>query len=177
MTLTSLSTQADLVGLKILAKAGYDPTAAIDVWQKMADLDTQFGKEEVRDTPKIESRAMIAAKRSIPSREDPEKYEDIEFGAREFFDSLVNSWFGSSHPPNIERIEYMRENMDEAILLYNDAIKLNGLPNEFIFSENLMQQQLEITHLNSRGMLGHIGQWLSSIYFWSGSTDSSLVTA
>ncbi|KAI9301950.1 hypothetical protein BJ944DRAFT_270682, partial [Cunninghamella echinulata] len=31
-----LEKEADLVGLKFLAKAGYDPTIAVDVWKKMA---------------------------------------------------------------------------------------------------------------------------------------------
>lgn len=164
-----------------MAKAGYDPKAAIDVWQKMADLDAEFEKEAInkpKETPTIETRAYAASKRSIPGvNQNPDKYEDIEFGVREFLDSLVNSWFGSSHPPNIERIEYMRENMDEAILLYHDALKLNGPPTQFIFSEDLIhQQQLQITNLDSRGVFSHIGQWLSSIYTWSDNIDNSLVT-
>ncbi|KAI7890144.1 uncharacterized protein EV154DRAFT_397890, partial [Mucor mucedo] len=121
---------ADLVGLKILAKAGYDPKIAVEVWEMMAALEEEIKEienEETKDgTAKIESSAVIAARKSVATGEEEENQKGVELGA--FLDSLVNSWFGSTHPPSLERIEYMRENMDEAILLYNEAIKLNGSP-------------------------------------------------
>ncbi|GAA5797975.1 hypothetical protein HPULCUR_003373 [Helicostylum pulchrum] len=165
-----LEKEADLVGLKILAKAGYDPRVAIDVWQRMADLEVELKQENKHKekAPAIENRALNAAKRSIPKPDEPEKYKDLEYGVREFFDSLVNSWFGSSHPPNIERIEYMQENMEEAIKLYNDALKLNGPPREFIFSEDL-QHNLQVTHLDSHSLLGHVYNWVAYLSGWSAS--------
>jgi hypothetical protein len=184
-----------------LAKAGYDPRVAIDVWQRMADLEKVIGDEVAKkEEPVVVKRAVQTAKRSIPSIEssstsEEEKYQDLQYGVREFLDALVNSWFGSSHPPNIERIEYMRENMDEAILLYNDALKLNGPPIQFIFSEDLMLQQqqqqqqdeMQLTTLVSFGIFGRIGHWLSSVYAWNsgnnerssgnnGSSNGNLVT-
>lgn len=173
--------KADLVGLKILAKAGYDPRIAIDVWERMAELETVLG-EEVKKTVKENpppDRVLAAVKRSVPAQGEisqEEKYEDLEYGVREFLESLVNSWFGSSHPPNLERIEYMREHMDEAILLYNDALKINGAPTQFIFSEDIIreqQQQLQLTDLDSQGIFGHITQWLSSVYAWTGGNNSN----
>ncbi|KAI8637096.1 hypothetical protein BD408DRAFT_354362 [Parasitella parasitica] len=167
-----LEKEADLVGLKLLAKAGYDPRAAIDVWQRMADLESELG-EEAKNTqdPAVQSRAAATtvAKRSIPAasaKDAEETYQDLEYGVREFLDSLVNSWFGSSHPPNVERIEYMRENLDEAILLYEEALKLNGPPKEFIFSEDL-GHKIEITNYINHGVIRYVASWLTSIYSWS----------
>lgn len=164
-----------------MAKAGYDPRVAIDVWQRMADLEKVMGDEvaatKKKEDPVIVERAVQAAKRSIATPgsnvTEEEKYEDLQYGVREFLDALVNSWFGSSHPPNLERIEYMRENMEEAILLYEEALKLNGPPTQFIFSEDLLlqqqqqQQHLQLTNLDSYGLFGHISQWLSSVVAWT----------
>lgn len=171
--------KADLVGLKILAKAGYDPRAAVDVWQRMADLESELG-ESVKNSndskePVVQSRAVAAAKRSIPATttpEDEEKYEDLEYGVREFLDSLVNSWFGSSHPPTVERIEYMQEHLEEAILIYEQALEMNGPPKEFIFSEDL-QNKIELTDVSSHGVIRYVASWLSSLYSWSSSSSSN----
>ncbi|KAI8080532.1 hypothetical protein BDF21DRAFT_362559 [Thamnidium elegans] len=165
-----LEKEADLVGLKILAKAGYDPRIAVDVWQRMADLEVELKQDNKHEEKPvtIENRALNAAKRSIPKPDEPEKYKDLEYGVREFLDSLVNSWFGSSHPPNIERIEYMQENMEEAIELYNDALKLNGPPREFIFSEDL-QHNLQVTDLDSHSLLGYMYNWVAYLSGWSAS--------
>ncbi|CEP10302.1 hypothetical protein [Parasitella parasitica] len=165
-----LEKEADLVGLKLLAKAGYDPRAAIDVWQRMADLESELGEEaKNKQRPAVQSRAAAAAKRSAladPAKDAEEKYQDLEYGVREFLDSLVSSWFGSSHPPNVERIEYMCENMDEAILLYEEALKLNGLPREFVFSEDL-EHKMEIKNYINHGVIRYVTIWLTSIYSWS----------
>lgn len=37
-------TEADLVGLEIMARAGYDPNAAVNVWRKMAQATNNTGK-------------------------------------------------------------------------------------------------------------------------------------
>ncbi|GAN08894.1 metalloendopeptidase M48, Ste24p [Mucor ambiguus] len=170
-----LEKEADLVGLKILAKAGYDPRAAVDVWQRMADLESELG-QDVKDNKDsvVQSRAVAAAKRSIPATttpKDEERYEDLEYGVREFLDSLVNSWFGSSHPPNIERIEYMQEHLEEAIQIYEQALKMNGPPKEFRFSEDL-QNKMELTNVSSHGVIRYVASWLSSLYSWSSNKNN-----
>ncbi|KAF1806086.1 peptidase family M48-domain-containing protein [Mucor lusitanicus] len=172
-----LEKEADLVGLKILAKAGYDPRAAVDVWQRMADLESELGEDLKSSTkdPVVQNRAVAAAKRSIPATstapKDEGKYEDLEYGVREFLDSLVNSWFGSSHPPNVERIEYMQEHLEEAIQIYEQALKMNGPPKEFIFSEDL-QNKMELTNVSSHGVIRYVASWLSSLYSWSSNRNN-----
>lgn len=166
--------KADLVGLKILAKAGYDPRAAIEVWQRMANLESEL-EEDVKtiQEPVIESRAIAAAKRSIPvASQEEEKYEDLEYGVREFLDSLVNSWFGSSHPPSMERVEYMRENLEDAIVLYEQALEMNGPPTEFIFSKDL-QKQLQIAGYTEYSVVGYVASWISFLYSWSSNSSSN----
>ncbi|KAL9554164.1 hypothetical protein MBANPS3_002932 [Mucor bainieri] len=175
-----LEKEADLVGLKILAKAGYDPRAAVDVWQRMADLESELGPEVKEDQkePVVQSRAVAAAKRSLPAsttatpENEEERYKDLEYGVREFLDSLVNSWFGSSHPPTVERIEYMQEHLDEAIAIYEQALAMNGPPKEFVFSQDL-ENKMELTSVSSHGVIRYVASWLSSLYSWSSSSSSS----
>ncbi|RCH94812.1 hypothetical protein CU098_003573, partial [Rhizopus stolonifer] len=152
-----LEKEADLVGLKILAKAGYDPQVAVDVWERLADLENVLGEDEKKKH--VFDPQAILAKRSISSSSEQDVH-DLDQGVREFLSSVVNSWFGSSHPPNLERIEYMREHMQEAIALYQEALRINGPPREFIFSEDIKQQQSIETHQN--GFLN----WLSFLYAW-----------
>ncbi|KAI8365174.1 peptidase family M48-domain-containing protein [Radiomyces spectabilis] len=117
-----LEKEADLVGLKLLAKAGYDPTVAIDVWSRMAKID-----ELSVTANKDEGDGDISAE---------SKAKDInEFGGNlnlnELLENLLNSWFGSTHPPSQERVDYMREHMDEALEIYRETLRLNGPPAGF----------------------------------------------
>ncbi|KAI8977148.1 peptidase family M48-domain-containing protein [Mycotypha africana] len=181
-----LEKEADLVGLKILAKAGYDPRVAIDVWQRMAELDSEIqaavtsGNEGSQKNARRRAITTInsSANSSSPSTAPP-TYEDLEFGVREFLDSLVSSWFGSSHPPSLERIEYMRENMDEAVRIYNETLEINGPAKDFIFSEDLQKQQSEawlLNRINATEWVSVVMNWLSSVSVWfvSSSTHSTV---
>ncbi|KAG2218643.1 hypothetical protein INT45_000816 [Circinella minor] len=111
-----LEQEADLIGLKLLAKAGYNPEAAIEVWQSMAQFQQEITEGQV---------------------EESQKRENLEIAAAEYLDSVISNWFGSTHPPNDERIQYMRENMDEAIQIYKESLKVNGPPIcSFVFKDN-----------------------------------------
>jgi metalloendopeptidase OMA1, mitochondrial len=48
--------EADRVGLELMAKAGYDPHAAVRVWKKMASLNAQQPPEWLSTHPSHESR-------------------------------------------------------------------------------------------------------------------------
>ncbi|KAI9480581.1 MAG: peptidase family M48-domain-containing protein [Benjaminiella poitrasii] len=168
-----LEKEADLVGLRLMAKAGYDPRAAIDVWQRMAELDTEIDNDE-KETKNFISKKLSKKRAALleASEEGSEKsIENAEFeqGIQEFLDALINSWFGSTHPPSLERVEYMREHMDEAIELYDQAIKLNGPPTEFVFSEDaIKQQQMDMIEHEAFSFLGLLNQWLTVLYTWPG---------
>ncbi|KAI8875407.1 hypothetical protein K501DRAFT_289383 [Backusella circina FSU 941] len=140
-----------------MAKAGYDPRAAIDVWQKMSDLDQVIGETESQGSKKM------WLKNSLPPSSQGNSQQDVEYGVREFLESLVNSWFGSTHPPNLERLEYMKEHMDEAVVLYNETIRLNGLPKEHIFSDEVTFNN-DATYSIS-GYIGRLGRWIVSFYY------------
>ncbi|KAI8137467.1 peptidase family M48-domain-containing protein [Fennellomyces sp. T-0311] len=103
----ALEQEADLVGLKLLAKAGYNPEAAIEVWEMMARHQNEALEyaEEMAERP---------------------KRQNLEIAAAEYMENLIDNWFGSTHPPHTERIEYMREHMDEALQIYEETLRLNG---------------------------------------------------
>jgi hypothetical protein len=141
-----------------MAKAGYDPRAALDVWQKMADLDQVITQAENQGSKKQ------FVKRSLPPSSQGNSAQDAEYGVREFLESLVNSWFGSTHPPNLERLEYMREHMDEAVAIYHDAIRLNGPPKEHMFTDQA-EFNSDLDYSLSR-YFGRLGQWIVSLYYY-----------
>lgn len=107
-----LEREADLVGLKLMAKAGYDPETAIEVWQTMAAIEDEVQKS----TTPAPGDAVASTAEKPP----------------ETLSSIVESWFGSSHPPSLERIEYIRENMKEAVAIYEESLRINGPPKAYI---------------------------------------------
>ncbi|KAI7903120.1 peptidase family M48-domain-containing protein [Cokeromyces recurvatus] len=179
-----LEKEADIVGLKLLAKAGYDPRAAIDVWQRMAELEEEKSDEEKDSIGNLIAKELSDKKSKTPlllAVEDEENKEasmKLEYSIKKYLDTLVDSWFGTTHPPSMERVEYMREHMEEAIELYNEAIKLNGPPVEFVFSTNMDKEkdknQIEIIEHTIYNVLGHIGQWLSTLYPLSATSKTSI---
>ncbi|KAG0770262.1 hypothetical protein G6F57_005552 [Rhizopus arrhizus] len=147
-----LEKEADLVGLKLLAKAGYDPRVAVEVWQKMAELEAYVVKKEVRPANNNSNQN---------SNQSLDTYDDLQVTVLEFLSTLINNWFGSSHPPSEERLQYMVENMDEAILIYEESIRLNGYPKNFVQEQQeLLKQKGE----NGHNLLSSIKNWFVSVY-------------
>ncbi|KAI8328776.1 peptidase family M48-domain-containing protein [Chlamydoabsidia padenii] len=137
-----LEREADLVGLKIMAKAGYDPRMAIDVWTTMAEIEERvkmYQKEEEE-----EKKAKADERLAVIGQGE----EQTVVSVTAMMESLISIWFGTSHPPSLERVEYMREHMDEAVALYEEAIRINGKPASYAWPSDD-----EVPHTTS--------------YFWS----------
>lgn len=63
----SQESEADFVGLRYAARAGYDPRAAIAFWQKMAEESRKHGKlPEFLSTHPADERRIEALQREIP---------------------------------------------------------------------------------------------------------------
>ncbi|KAI7861381.1 hypothetical protein BDF14DRAFT_374545 [Spinellus fusiger] len=149
-----LEKEADLVGLKLLAKAGYDPTIALEVWTKMAELDVEMKKEGTVVTKTKNDTT------GDPSSHQKRQYKDLEIDVRQFVDTLLQAWFGSSHPPSQERLEYMQANMQDAIRIYEESLRINGPPQEYQFKSREPLSQIQETD----GRSLHI--WISSVFSW-----------
>lgn len=135
-----------------MAKAGYDPRVAVEVWQKMAELEAYVVKKEVRPANNNSNQN---------SNQSLDTYDDLQVTVLEFLSTLINNWFGSSHPPSEERLQYMIENMDEAILIYEESIRLNGYPKNFVQEQQeLLKQKGE----NGHNLLSSIKSWFVSVY-------------
>lgn len=61
-----MESEADLYGLELMARAGYDPRAAITLWQKMAQMD-QGGGPSFLSTHPPSSERLANLQRAIPS--------------------------------------------------------------------------------------------------------------
>ncbi|RUP42950.1 hypothetical protein BC936DRAFT_137847 [Jimgerdemannia flammicorona] len=169
-----LEKEADLVGLMIMAKAGYDPEAAVRVWERMAMLEEEVGKDASRagvvalgeveerhpayvsKSPNhthhyVATRALATAaavsdsQRISRSYTDPEPADDTDSNltAASLVESLLTVWFGGTHPPNVERVSYMREHLDEARQVYRESLRLNGTPRSYLIDLQKVEQQEE----------------------------------
>jgi hypothetical protein len=131
-----------------MAKAGFDPRAAIEVWEKMDEHTKKMEQDEDED-------------------DEEWTFGNFESRIQTYFDSMYKSWFGSTHPYCSQRAQYMREHMDEAVAIYEESITLNGKPNIATFDWNVYEKNDEekeamepMIENKSKGYL----DWIKSIF-------------
>ncbi|CAM0141908.1 unnamed protein product [Umbelopsis sp. WA50703] len=133
-----LEKEADLVGLMLMAKAGYDPRTALTVWSKMAEIDEKTDSEAEASQiakQKVEAKSddTMSSVANTNIAHNTGQSDNLNVSVKEFVDKLLSSWFGSTHPPSVERLEYMREYLPEAVQVYEQAIAVNGQPHAYQF--------------------------------------------
>ncbi|OBZ91817.1 Metalloendopeptidase OMA1, mitochondrial [Choanephora cucurbitarum] len=141
--------EADLVGLRMMAKAGYDPRVAIEVWERFLEFENYIKRKQEEEADEHHHKVLLDGdkrKELMDKKKDiikrfAGKSNYIEDDVEMYIGSLLDSWFGSTHPPSPERIEYLRDNMPAAIALYEEALRINGPPREFVFSPQEEQDQ------------------------------------
>jgi hypothetical protein len=113
-----------------MAKAGYDPRKAIETWQAIEILENMIieAKEKIENQEKTSELVIINQGKENDKTLD--KYESLNANLLQYLVELASKWFDSTHPPNQERIEYMIEHLDEAIVIYEESIRLNGHPKD-----------------------------------------------
>ncbi|KAL0079722.1 peptidase family M48-domain-containing protein [Phycomyces blakesleeanus] len=146
-----LEKEADLVGLKLLAKAGYDPRAAIEVWTTMADIEKTI-KKTVEDGDNKEGTSTESL-----HADPPETFEDLS-------ESLLSAWFGETHPASEDRVTYMKEHMDEAIAIYEESIKINGQPKAYILSQ--FRKEEELITIQTESLMQKLKSKVNGLFWW-----------
>ncbi|KAG1585360.1 hypothetical protein G6F48_007316 [Rhizopus delemar] len=121
-----LEREADLVGLKLMAKAGYDPRKAIETWQAIAELEKMIIEAQKQGENQETASGLVVMNQGKENDETLDKYESLNASLLQYILVLINKWFESTHPPSQERIEYMAEHLNEAIVIYEESIRLNG---------------------------------------------------
>jgi hypothetical protein len=95
---------------------------------KQSDSDSaiagQVAKEEIESSPDEIKQTMTG----VTQQQRHGANDDLNLSVKEFVERLLSSWFGSTHPPSTERVEYMREHLPAAIIIYEKAIAINGKP-------------------------------------------------
>ncbi|RUS21256.1 hypothetical protein BC937DRAFT_93216 [Endogone sp. FLAS-F59071] len=188
-----LEKEADLIGLMIMAKAGYNPEAAVRVWERMALLEEEVGADASRagEVASVEveerhpaviarspnhthhlvaTRALAAAAAVANSQQIArdskvsEEEEQSSLNAQSLVETLLTVWFGGTHPPSAERVAYMRENLDEAKRIYRESLEYNGQPSSYRISLQRLEQQ-ELIRTGGRDRSGQ-GQGQQDRTWW-----------
>ncbi|CAG8656040.1 8056_t:CDS:1, partial [Paraglomus occultum] len=118
-----LEREADIVGQEIMARAGYDPGAAIELWQFMVDLE-KFQQEQL----------SLPSQSSIPVGSD--HGHGVRHSSGEDNDIIM-------HPPRRERVKYLTENLLTVQKLYEEAVTKGKSAHKF--ESNLSLQMIERT--------------------------------
>ncbi|KAH8548087.1 hypothetical protein BGW37DRAFT_531576 [Umbelopsis sp. PMI_123] len=175
-----LEKEADLVGLMLMAKAGYDPRTALTVWSKMAELDGKSDSEASAAAQgtmeKIEASHEEIKQTVVDVSEQPRlgENENIGLSVKEFVERLLTSWFGSTHPPSTERLEYMRDHLPAAIEIYEKAIAMNGKPIGYESPYILEERQEDQSHTSSY-LDNIVFRWLTSLFGYTNHTGDQTV--
>jgi hypothetical protein len=152
----------------LMAKAGYDPRTALTVWTKVCikqrhllnrslltyRLLTQMAELEETTNSDAERVAQVAKEKAEANAEEMNQsvvettieqrngaYEDLNISVKDFVERLLSSWFGSTHPPSTERVEYMQEHLPLAIEIYEKSLAINGKPVGFEIPQEQTEQQ------------------------------------
>ncbi|CAG8558837.1 8921_t:CDS:1 [Paraglomus brasilianum] len=118
-----LEREADIVGQEIMARAGYDPGAAIELWQLMVDLE-KFQQEQL--SLPSQSSIPVGSSHGHGVRHSSEEDNDIIM-----------------HPPRRERVKYLTENLLTVQKLYEEAAAKGKSADNFEGDLNL--QRIEMT--------------------------------
>jgi hypothetical protein len=139
----------------------------------MAELDQQsdsdsavagqVAKEQIESSPdEIKQTVAEATQQQRQGGND-----DLNLSVKEFVERLLSSWFGSTHPPSAERVEYMREHLPAAVEIYEKAIALNGKPMGY---EAPREEEPREDSNGSYSYLDNtIIQWFTSLFAHTGS--------
>lgn len=111
-----------------MAKAGYDPRKAIETWQAIAELEKMIIEAQKKGENQETASGLVIMNQGKENDETLDKYESLNASLLQYTLVLINKWFESTHPPSQERIEYMAEHLNEAIVIYEESIRLNGHP-------------------------------------------------
>ncbi|KAI9027272.1 hypothetical protein CLU79DRAFT_741152 [Phycomyces nitens] len=127
----------------------------------MAELEEKLEYQTIK--PVTGSSGRHSSIGHVPLTHNPQ-YEDLEMNVHLFIESLLRSWFGSSHPPSQERLEYMKDHMEDAQKLYQEALRVNGPAKEYIFRSR-RDSLFEDNGLPTG--FGAIKQWAYSVFSWT----------
>lgn len=116
---------------------------------------SQIAKQKVE--AKSEDTMSSLANANLPSKAG--QADNLNVSVKEFVDKLLSSWFGSTHPPSVERLEYMREYLPEAVKVYEQTIAVNGQPYAYQFpQQDASPQEAQLTYSDS------FSRWLARIF-------------
>ncbi|CAO3686391.1 unnamed protein product [Umbelopsis vinacea] len=175
-----LEKEADLVGLMLMAKAGYDPRTALTVWTKMseldekADSDSQLVTQVAKEKLEANSEELKQSVTEATAQQRTGTYNELNVSVKDFVERLLSSWFGSTHPPSAERVQYMRDHLPLAVEVYEKSIAINGRPIGFEIPQEQPEPQQE-QPLISVYLDNSFFRWLANLFGRTGDSSQAAV--
>lgn len=139
-----------------------------------ADSDSQIVTQVAKEKLEANSEELKQSVTEATAQQRTGAYDDLNVSVKDFVERLLSSWFGSTHPPSAERVQYMRDHLPLAVEVYEKSIAINGRPIGFQIPQEHPEPQQE-QPLISVYLGNSFFRWLANLFGRTGDSSQAAV--